>query len=354
MRYLECRYDRSGYGTYIRAQIKTNLYDYYIVYDGFDAGLIDPSKIIYREFFLNSRMEELKKEDVVVFTCNDLEGLPGIEKSNCIKLLTLHDITPLKAKYLLKVQKRKWRNIVKRAVEVCDYIITVSYFSKKEIQEEFNIPEHKIFVVYSYAQNVREKLDYNEINQVEYIDRLKNAQYVVSAVASMNLNKNFIRVALAWKNSRYYNRSVMIAMSKKNSMAFKVLLTLLGIKNRVVVPGYVSLERLSSLYYISDLFIFTTLREGFGVPPLEAMEIGTPVLTSNMSCMEEVLGGAAVFVNPYKIKDITMGINQLLDNERLTAELIEKGKVRAKMYSPDRFYNEMLHIFMGIMRYQIV
>lgn len=345
MRYLECRHDKSGFGTYIRAQIKTNLYDYYIVFDGFDTSDIEPDKIIYRDEFLNGRINELCKNDIVVITCNDLGGLPGIEKSNCTKVLTLHDVTPLRVRYLSKAKKNKWRNVVKRAIEVCDYIITVSNFSKKDIQKEFKIPNNRIFIVYNYAQNVTEALDINEVNQFQSIDSIKNAKYVISTVGSTNLNKNFIRTVLAWKKSMYFNKSVLVAMSKKKSIKFTILLTLLGVKKKVVVPGYVSVKILASLYYISDLFIFTTIREGFGVPPLEAMEMGTPVITSNTSCMEEILGDTAVFVNPYKVKDITSAIEQLLGNKKLMEKLIKKGRERTKMYSADRFYKEMARVF---------
>ena len=347
MKYLECRYDRSGFGTWIKAQIKTNLYDYYIIFDGFDTSSMEPDKIIYRDKFLCDKIKELNRDDTVVITCNDLEGLPNIEASNCKKILTLHDITPLKAEYLTQLQKVKWKNRVKKAVEVCDYIVTVSHFSKKDIQKEFNISEDKIFVVYSYAQNVSEILNLDDVQQLKKIDKIYNAKYVISTVASMNLNKNFIRTALAWKKSGYYNISVLIAMSKKDSIPFRLLLALLGIKKNVYVPGYVPLERLASLYAISDLFIFPTLREGFGVPPLEAMALGVPVLTSNTSCMEEILGGemAAIYINPYKVEEISKGIRRLLVDRVLVTNLIENGRTRSKEYSPARFYMEMLHVF---------
>lgn len=342
MKYLECRYDRYGFGTYIKAQIKTDLYDYYIIFDGFDTGNIEPDKIVYRDEFLNNRMGELNKEDIVVITCNDLKGLPGIEDSKCTKILTLHDVTPLRVRYLSKAKKSNWRNMVKKAVEVCDYIITVSNFSKDDIQKEFNISGSKIFVVYNYAQKITEMLNEDDADNLRDI---YDAKYVIATVGSMSLNKNFIRTALAWKRSKYFRKSVMIVMSKKNSIAFKLLLALLGVKKRVVVPGYVPLERLASLYYVSDLFIFTTIREGFGIPPLEAMALDTPVLTSNTSCMEEVLGDAAVYVNPYKIRDISRGIEKLLDNKKLLEKLIEKGRRQTKLYSPDRFKSQMLCVF---------
>ena len=341
MRYLECRVDKCGFGTYIKAQIKTNIFDYYIVYEGFDTSDLEPQKVISRNEFLTNVMNKLTEEDVILITCNDIQGLPGIETSKCIKILALHDVTPLRVKYLSRRKKKCWREKVRQAIECCNYITTVSNFSKNDIQSEFSVPEECIFVVYNYAQNVAGKLNQKDIYLLQN-EIGQNTKYIISTVGSLNPNKNLYRVIRAWKKCCYYNDSVLIATSKKNTLIFKIFLTLLGVRKKVIVPGYVPIERLASIYHISHLYIFTTLREGFGLPPIEAMSVGTPVLTSNTSCMEEILSDSAIFINPYSIEAISKGVENILADNVLSKKLINKGKVQAAIYSEDRFYSEMM------------
>ncbi|WP_027218653.1 glycosyltransferase family 4 protein [Butyrivibrio fibrisolvens] len=344
MKYLECRYSRSGFGTYTMAQINTGLYDYFIVYDEFDSQNLDPSKIIKRDRFLKEVAPLLTQQDTVVATCNDLEGLSGIEDSKCNIILTLHDLTPLRLRYFNHFQKYTWRKKIKKAIYSSNSIITVSNYSKFDIINEFKITPDKVHVVYSYPQNMLTKIDQNYISKIKSLPMFTNTKYIISTVGALNPNKNFIRVAIGWKKSNVFTQSVLIAMSRKNNLIFKFLLFILGIKEKVYTPGYVSIEKLGALYSISDMYIFATLREGFGVPPLEAMQLSTPVLTSNTSCMEEVLKDSAIYINPYKISEISNGISAVLNNKEIIKSLVEKGLEKQREYNPERFLKEMSHV----------
>jgi len=100
--------------------------------------------------------------------------------------------------------------------------------------------------------------------------------------------------------------------------------------------GFVPPSTLAALYRMADVFAFPSLYEGFGLPPLEAMSCGTPVVTSGMAALHEVVGEAAVLVDPYSVDDIASGISRVLDDEDLRAELIQKGRARARMFSWER------------------
>jgi glycosyltransferase involved in cell wall biosynthesis len=97
--------------------------------------------------------------------------------------------------------------------------------------------------------------------------------------------------------------------------------------------GYVDDETLSILYRLAAVFVFPSLYEGFGLPPLEAMACGTPVVTSNLSSLPEVTGGAAILVDPYDVESIVDGIRRVLDDPALAAEMRLKGRVRARQFS---------------------
>ena len=100
--------------------------------------------------------------------------------------------------------------------------------------------------------------------------------------------------------------------------------------------GFVPPSTLAALYRMADVFAFPSLYEGFGLPPLEAMSCGTPVVTSGMAALHEVVDEAAILVDPYSVDDIAGGISRVLDDEDLRAHLVQKGLARARMFSWER------------------
>ena len=109
-----------------------------------------------------------------------------------------------------------------------------------------------------------------------------------------------------------------------------------GVRQDVRFFGFVPDRTLAALYRMASVFAFPSLYEGFGLPPLEAMACGTPVVTSRISSLPEVVGDAAVLIDPYDVEDITRGLRRALQDETLRAELIEKGRVRARSFSWER------------------
>jgi len=109
-----------------------------------------------------------------------------------------------------------------------------------------------------------------------------------------------------------------------------------GLRQDVRFFGFVPHTTLAALYRMASVFAFPSLYEGFGLPPLEAMSCGTPVVTSRISSLPEVVGDAAVLVDPYSVEDIATGIRRVLGDDVLRASLVERGRARARTYSWDR------------------
>ncbi len=109
-----------------------------------------------------------------------------------------------------------------------------------------------------------------------------------------------------------------------------------GLRQDVRFFGFVPPSTLAALYRMASVFAFPSLYEGFGLPPLEAMSCGTPVVTSRISSLPEVVGDAAVLVDPYSVEDIALGISRLLDDHDLRRQLIDKGLARARSFSWER------------------
>ena len=119
----------------------------------------------------------------------------------------------------------------------------------------------------------------------------------------------------------------------------------LKLEKKVRFLGRVSDLELMMLYSLADVFVFPSFYEGFGVPPLEAMACGTPVITSNTSSLPEVVGDAAIMVNPHKINEIASAINRVLENKQLQEDLRQKGYTRAAHFTWVRSAQKMLSIY---------
>jgi len=119
----------------------------------------------------------------------------------------------------------------------------------------------------------------------------------------------------------------------------------LNLKDDVIFTGYIGSEDLPQLYNACDLFVFPSLYEGFGFPPLEAMACGSPVVCSNASSLPEVVGDAAVLVEPMDIDSLAESMYKVLNDQRLRGELVDKGLERAKLFSWKKAAQKTLSIY---------
>ncbi|OGP12527.1 MAG: hypothetical protein A2052_00015 [Deltaproteobacteria bacterium GWA2_54_12] len=123
------------------------------------------------------------------------------------------------------------------------------------------------------------------------------------------------------------------------------LVSELGIKDRVHFAGFINDEDLSAVYSMASLFVYPSLYEGFGLPILEAMACGTPVVTSKTSSMPEVAGDAAALIDPSDADELAFSMRQLLESDAKRAELVIKGFERAKMFSWEKCARETLAVY---------
>jgi glycosyltransferase involved in cell wall biosynthesis len=122
------------------------------------------------------------------------------------------------------------------------------------------------------------------------------------------------------------------------------------VEHAVRFLGFVPFETLRCFYEAAAAFVFPSRHEGFGLPPLEAMACGTPVVTSNVSSLPEVAGDAAMLVNPGNVFDIARGIRDVLTDETLRAELVRRGHVQAARFNWERSAREVLDIYQDVAR----
>jgi glycosyltransferase involved in cell wall biosynthesis len=215
-------------------------------------------------------------------------------------------------------------------------IITVSHFSKKRIIYNLKVPNEKVTVVMEGVDHFRNI----EENQ-EFLKKINLSEgHYALFVSSLNPNKNFKILKDVSKLLKDNNFKIVIA-GGTNPKVFNIRSTE---NNDLFYVGYVTDSELKSLYKNAGCFVFPSLYEGFGLPPIEAMSVGCPVIVSNAASLPEVCGDAALYVDPYSPEDIAEKIKLLLSDDKLREELRRKGLERAKMFSWEKCAKEMLKV----------
>lgn len=263
------------------------------------------------------------------------------------KVITVHDLTPLIfPKLFKKMDVILHRLLLKKTIERADKIITVSYHSKNDLIKYLKVPEDKIEVVYNGKGNAFQILDDEKVEAVKTKYKLPN-QYILS-VGGLHPIKNIPRLLKAYHLARkdgLQHKLVMVGVPMDRSQEIFQTVKALNLEDEVIFTGYVPEEDLVSLYNGADLFVYPCLYAGFGLPPLEAMACGTPVITSRNSSLPEVVGDAGLLVNPYHIDEITNSINNLISDEKTSKKFINKGLKRSKLFSWDKTALKTLKIY---------
>ncbi|WAM30780.1 glycosyltransferase family 4 protein [Caldicellulosiruptor naganoensis] len=229
-------------------------------------------------------------------------------------------------------------------------MITVSEFSKKDICEFFDYNPSKVFVTHLAPEDIYRPLDKQEVETI-----LKQKFGIVFPyilyVGGFSPRKNLTRLIKAYNMIKRKIDNIHLVIPGKFSRSFEEVKNLvidLGLCECVHFISYVDVELMPYLYNGAILFVYPSLYEGFGLPPLEAMACKVPTIASNTTSLPEVLKDAAVFVNPYSAEDIGEKILFILHNETFRKELSEKGYKLAKNYSWEKTISSTLAIYQQI------
>jgi glycosyltransferase involved in cell wall biosynthesis len=264
------------------------------------------------------------------------------------KIVTIYDMAfqvypktlPLKTRALLKVN-------LKLSCKRADKIITISEFSKREIMKYINVPSEKINVVPS-GVNFQKYYPSSDENIMKIKDKYSLETEYFLYLGTLEPRKNLVRLIKAYNKLRSEKNMPNLILAGRKGWFYEEIFECihkLGLEKSVVYIGYVPDEDAAPLICGATIFLFPSLYEGFGMPPLEAMACGTPVITSNVSSLPEVVGDAALLVDPLNIDDIYEKMKMLVSNNSLRKELIKKGKARASFFSWDNAAIKLMEIY---------
>jgi len=270
--------------------------------------------------------------------------------NSCKIVTTFHDLSFTNHKEFYSSGKNYWHfsmNPKKRARK-SDRIIAVSNSTKEDLMKIYKIDDEKIKVVYSGINPVS-NIEPSEASISKIRNKYKLSENYILYLGTIEPRKNIIGIIRAFEELKKHNieknYKLVIAGSKgwlckdvfevaKNS----------AVINDIFFTGFVDDEDKSILYKLAEIFIYPSFYEGFGFPPLEAMQNGTPTITSNFSSLPEAVGDAAIMVNPYNIDELARAMENLLNDDYLKNNLIQKGFQQTKKFSWQKCAGETLEI----------
>jgi glycosyltransferase involved in cell wall biosynthesis len=235
------------------------------------------------------------------------------------------------------------------AAHKSDKILTVSETSKRDILRFFNVSPEKIVVIPN-AIDERFRVEPDEDQVVRTRERYQLGDPFILYAGTIKPHKNLERLIEAFCQVRARSgieelRLLIIGDEISKLQALRRAVHRHKVHKYVRFLGFVPDETLAVLYRLAAVFVFPSLYEGFGLPPLEAMASGTPVVTSSVSSLPEVVGDAAVLVDPHNADAIAYGILQALMDDELRADLRRKGLARAQQYSWERSVRRVREIY---------
>jgi glycosyltransferase involved in cell wall biosynthesis len=289
----------------------------------------------------------LRRERVTLFHAPHYVLPPLIR---CRSVVTIHDCIHLMFpqylpnRFAFDYARTSIRGAAKRATRV----LTVSESSKRDILKYVDTQPEKIDVIYN-AYDERFAIDPAEEDVVRVRERYQLQDEFVLYAGNVKPHKNLERLIDAFqivrKRGLDHLKLVLIGDDISKYTALRRAVHRHQLHKYVRFLGYLPEETLAVMYRLAAVFVFPSLYEGFGLPPLEAMASGTPVVTSNVSSLPEVAGDAAVLVDPYDPVAIADGIYRVLTDEQLRKDLRHRGVARAGMFSWEQSVRRVRKIY---------
>jgi glycosyltransferase involved in cell wall biosynthesis len=265
-------------------------------------------------------------------------------------IITIHDLTP----FITPKESKFGRPLIyklffPRTLKTADKIIADSNSTKQDLIRYFNIPEEKIKVILLAADEKFKPLNKEEIDEFKQEYNL-NFPFILY-VGTLEARKNILTLIRAWYKLKKKGINHKLVITGKKGWKYKELfgtIDNLNLQNDIIFTGYVPEEDLPALYNAAELFVYPSIYEGFGLPPLESMACGTPVITSNTSSLPEVVGDAGIMVDPYDVDGLADAMYEVLSIDGLREDMIKKGLERAKMFSWKKCAMETLKVYEGV------
>lgn len=267
------------------------------------------------------------------------------------RITTVHDMAFRAFPETVRLKTRTMLQVsLEKSCKRAHRIMVVSEFTRQELIKYMNVPADKIFVAYNGVDTgvFYPRTDPQALQRTRDKYGIPDSYFLYLGTLEPRKNIERLIEAYAALRSKRPDCPVLVLAGRKGWLYNTIFqrVAQLHLEERVLFTGYVEDGDAPFLLSGAHAFLFPSLYEGFGMPPLEAMACGVPVLTANTSSLPEVVGDAALLVDPYDVDSILFGMERLLDDEQLRRDLAEKGRARAALFT----WEASAHTVMGVYR----
>ncbi|MBN1598590.1 MAG: glycosyltransferase family 4 protein [Bacteroidales bacterium] len=344
-------YNKSGLGNYSRDLIKAlHLYDpsqQYYLYTPSVKGAISfihnsdiriktPDKnfgklcqAYWRSFLLTDR---LKKDGIDLFHGLSNELPVNIHKKGIKSVVTIHDLIFMRfPQWYSTIDRYIYTRKFRYSGKVAKRVITVSEQTKNDLIEFFQIDENKIKVIYQGCnESFKKKLSGNDHRKI--VDLYKLPSQFILYVGTIEERKNLLNIIKSIHLGQINIPLVVVGRPTRYLRKVREFISENKVRN-IIFMNQLPVEHLPAIYQLAEIFIYPSVFEGFGIPILEAMTSGIPVVTSTGSCFKEVGGKAAYYIDPYNTDEMICAIKSVLSENDRREEMIKKGYEQAEKFN---------------------
>ena len=288
--------------------------------------------------------DDITKHGINVYhgLSNEVPELPAYIK----KVVTIHDVIFHKMpKTFPFIDRQMYAYKTKKACHTADAVIAVSEQTKHDLIELLEIPEEKIHVVYP-TWNKEYGYECNYVLKDEYFSRYALPRDFVLYVGAISKRKNFLSLLQAMLLTENIDKNLVVVSNGGDE--YEVAESFIyenHLEGRIFFLKDLPWYELPIIYHMSQGLVYPSLYEGFGLPILEALSCGKPVITSKISSMPEVGGDACIFIDPLNVEEISAAINFIYYNLDLAAEVKVKAQEQIQKFNPEKMTAKMMEVY---------
>lgn len=349
--------DWSGVGTYskglLSALAKVDLENEYILFCNKESADIAPSTPNFSKQIVNLPVLSFKSQ--FKWACLLKKANLDIFHSPhfiwpiftpCSSVVTIHDLTPLKFQEIMPscFNRIVYGYMNHLATGKAERIVTVSSSTGADLTNLLRVPESKIRIIYEAAdERFKPVKDGTLLSQVKKKYGIEG-KFLLN-VGNPKAHKNWGRLIEAFAKLESDLKLVLVGTKGNVPRELSEQVKRLNLSKTVIFPQFIPDEDMPFFYSAAEAFVFPSLYEGFGLPVLEAMACGTPVICSNISSLPEVVGDAAIKVDPMDVDDISRAMRLIIDDSSLRDKLVKKGLARVKEFSWEKTASKTLEVY---------
>lgn len=305
-----------------------------------------PYQKLFKSFWRSkSIVEDLKRDQIQLYHGLSQELPINIKKSGIKTVVTIHDLIYLKyPEYFGLINRKIYEWKARTACKNADLVVAVSEQTKADLVRYFNISPQKIKVVYQSCDAAFRQIKNDAVKEALRLKYQLPQKFILN-VGTIETRKNLMLAVKALKNIPAEVFLVVVGRQTKYAERIKNYAVKEALQNRILFLPHVPFEDLPALYQLATIFVYPSRYEGFGIPVLEALCSGTPVIAASGSCLEEAGGPDSIYVGPDDDASLAQQINLILQNDQLKLKMKTKGLEYSLRFEEKNFAENLMNVY---------